>query len=71
MSPLHSSPLFFRAPKRGRKCYVALAHSGVLKPKGTNLELVTSPLPSRVRKRGRKCYVTPAFSGVPKPKETR
>ena len=53
-------------PKRGRKCYITPAFSGVPKQRGTKSELAASPLPSRGPKRGRKCYVTPAFSRIPK-----
>ena len=68
-------------PKRGRKCYITPAFSGVPN-KGDKIKAApkeggnaTSPLHSRGSpekeinqsrpKRGRKCYITPAFSGVP------
>ena len=60
MPPLHSSTV----RKRGRKCYVSSALSGVPKPKGTKEELVALRLPSHGPKRGCKCYVTPAFLGA-------
>ena len=68
-------------PKRGRKCYITPAFSGIPN-KGDKIKAgpkeggnATSPLHSRGSpkreinqsrpKRGRKCYITPAFSGVP------
>ena len=74
---LAASPLPSRVPKRGRKCYITPAFSGIPNAKrgeqnqkwsptkgGAKSEVAASPLPSRGPKRGRKCYVTPAFSGV-------
>ena len=52
-------------PKRGRKCYITPAFSGIPKQRGTKSELAASTLPSGGPKSGRKCYITPAFSGVP------
>ena len=74
-------------PKRGRKCYITSAFSGVLN-KGDKIKVgpreggnATSPLHSRGSqqrgqnqrrpKRGRKCYVTPPFSGLPLQRGTK
>ena len=46
-----------RVPKRGRKCYVFRAFSGIPNIGGKNSEVATSPPPSRGPKKGRKCYV--------------
>ena len=51
--------------RRGRKCYITPAFSGIPKQRGTKSELAAVTLPSRGPKSGRKCYITPAFSGVP------
>ena len=59
-------------PKRGRKCYVTPAFSGVPNAKrGEKIRSSCHTPPSRGPKRGRKCYVTTAFSGVPKQRETK
>ena len=76
-----ASPLPSRGAKKGQKCYVTPAFSGIPnanqweqkissgpKQRGTKLEVATLPLPSRGPKRGWKCYVTPAFSGIPNTK---
>ena len=73
-SEVAASPLPSRVPKRGRKCYITPAFSGIptkgnkIKSgpqlKGTKSEVAASPLPSRGPKRGQKCYATPAFSGI-------
>ena len=52
-------------PKRGRKCYITPAFSGIPKQRGAKSELAASTLPFGGPKSGRKCYITPAFSGVP------
>ena len=66
-SEVAASPQPSREPKRGRKCYVTLAFSGV--PNVKHGEKIRSgcltPAP-RGPERGRNCYVTPAFLGVPK-----
>ena len=56
-SEVAAPPLPSRGPKRGRKCYVNPAFSGVPYRRGRKQKWPT---------KGRKCYVTPAFSGVPK-----
>ena len=68
---LSASPLPSRGSKRGRKCYITLAFSGIPKQRGTKSELASSPLPSRGPKRGQKCYITPAFLGIPKQMGTK
>ena len=79
MSPLHSrgspakgtksevatSTLPCPRPKRGRRCYVTLAFSGIPKQRGTKSELAASPLPSREPNRRRKHYVTLHCQGSP------
>ena len=49
-------------PKRGRKCYIAPAFSGIPKQRA---ELAASTLPSPGPKSGQKCYITPTFTGIP------
>ena len=72
-SEVAASPLPSRGPKRGWKCYVTPAFSGI-QARGAKSEVVPNkgeqnqkwlPHPCLLRgpKRGRKCYVTPAFSG--------
>ena len=96
MSPLHSwgSPtpnagskirsgclaLAFSRPKRGRKCYVTPAFSGIPIAKRGEQNQKSSPTKgNKIRsrsltpafsepKREQKCYVTPAFSGIPNAK---
>ena len=76
-SQVATSPLHSEGPKRGRKCYVTPAFSGIPNTKRgeqkmtsgpvqmrTKSEGATSPRPFEGPKRGRKCYVTPAFSGI-------
>ena len=68
-SPLHSRGSPTKGtnqsrPKRGRKCYITPAFSGIPKHRATKSELAASFLPSGGTKRGQKCYITPAFSGV-------
>ena len=76
-SELSTSPLPSRGPKRGRKCYVTPAFSGISnatpgskirsgpRHRGTKSKVGSSPVPSRVPRRGRKCYVFSVFSGIP------
>ena len=70
-SEVAASPLPSRGPKRGWKCYVTPAFSGIPKQRGTKSKLAASPLPSRGPKRGQKCSVTPTFLGVPKQRGTK
>ena len=56
-SEVAASPLPSRGPKRGRKCNITPAFSGVPYIRGRKQKWPTS---------GRKCYVTPMFLGVPK-----
>ena len=63
-----ASPLPSRGPKRGRKCYVTPAFSGIPNIGEQNMKWLPHPCHLRGPKRGRKCYVTPAFSGIPSAK---
>ena len=56
-SEVAASPLPSRGPKRGRKCYITPAFSGVPYRRGRKQKWPT---------KGQKCYITPTFSGVPK-----
>ena len=56
-SEVAASPLPSQGPKRGLKCYVTPAFSGVPYGRGRKQKWPT---------KGRKCYVIPAFSGIPK-----
>ena len=64
------SPLPSWGAKRGRKCYVTHAFSGVPNAKRGEENQKWLPHPFLVGrpKRGWKCYVTPAFLGVPNAK---
>ena len=64
-----ASPLLCEAPKRGRKCYVTPAFSGVPNAKrGENIRSgCLTPTFSEAQKRA-KCYVTRALLGVPNAK---
>ena len=57
ISEVAASPLPSRGPKRGRKCYITPAFSGVHCRRGRKQKWPT---------KGRKCYVIPALPGVPK-----
>ena len=61
----------FLGPKRGRKCYITPAFSGIPKQTGTKSKVATSCQPSRGPTSGRTCYITPAFSGIPKQRGTK
>ena len=68
-SEVATSPLPSRGPRRGRKCYVIPAFSGV--PDAKRREKFRSGYLTpafSAGQRGRKCYVTPAFSWVPNAK---
>ena len=72
-----ASPLPSQGPKRGRKCYVTPAFSGIPNAKrgegnqkrsptkGNKIRSGRLTLPSRGPKRGQKCYVTLESSGFP------
>ena len=65
-------------PKKGRKCYLTSAFSGIPNAKrgeqkpgsgpqqrGTKSDVATSPLPPKGPKEGGNAMPAPAFSGVP------
>ena len=64
-----TSPVPSRVPKRGRKCDVTPAFSGVPNKGEHNQKWLPHPCLLRGHQRGRKCYITRAFSGVPNKRE--
>ena len=66
-SQVVASPLPCRGPKRGRKCYVTPAFSGI--PNKGDQDQMWLPHPCLLGpKRPRKCYNTPTISGIPNAK---